>query len=99
MKFGQRVYEVVKQIPQGKVMTYKQVAERLKSKAYRAVGNALKNNPDTEHIPCHRVIRSNRKIGGYFGHIDDCLSSEKERKLEAEGVKIKDGKVEISDIL
>lgn len=99
MKFNEKVYEIVKDIPKGKVMTYKQVAEKLNSKAYRAVGQALKNNPNPEYIPCHRVIRSDRKIGGYFGHIDDYLSKEKEEKLISEGVKIKQGKVEISDIL
>ncbi len=94
MKFSKNVYEVVKMIPKGKVMTYKSVAKKLSSKAYRAVGNALRNNPDPENIPCHRVIRSDRKIGGYFGHIDDYLSKEKEMKLKNEGVKIRDGKVD-----
>lgn len=93
MKFSENVYEVVKTIPKGKVMTYKQVAEKLGSKAYRAVGMALKNNPDPKTIPCHRVIKSNREIGGYFGHIDDHLSKQKEIKLKNEGVKIVNGKV------
>ncbi len=93
MNFNQKVYEIVKDIPKGKVMTYKSVAEKLGSKAYRAVGNALKNNPDPKQIPCHRVIKSNLEIGGYFGHIDDYLSKEKENKLKSEGVKIENGKV------
>ena len=93
MKFSLQVFEIVKNIPRGKVMTYKSVAERLESKAYRAVGNALKNNPDPKHIPCHRVVKSNLEIGGYFGHIDDYLSKEKEKKLKDEGVKIENGKV------
>ena len=99
MKFSQRVYEIVKKIPKGKVMTYKSVAEKLNSKAYRAIGNILKNNPDLKTIPCHRVIKSDRKVGGYFGHIDDNLSKEKERKLRSEGVKIKNERVEFDDIL
>ena len=99
MNFSQQVYEIVKNIPKGRVMTYKQVAEKLNSKAYRAVGNALKNNPDPKHIPCHRVVKSNRRIGGYFGHIDDYLSKAKERRLKNEGVKIRNGKVEFGDIL
>jgi len=93
MNFNQKVYEIVKNIPKGKVMTYKSVAEKLGSKAYRAVGNALKNNPDSKQIPCHRVVKSNLEIGGYFGHIDDYLSKEKEDKLKSEGVKIENGKV------
>ena len=94
MKFNQRIYEILKTIPCGKVMTYKQIGEKLKSKAYQAIGQALKNNPDPKNIPCHRVIKSNREIGGYFGHINDDISKEKEEILVSEGVKIVNGKVD-----
>ena len=79
--FRQRVYEIVKNIPKGKTMTYKQIGEKINSKAYRAIGQALKNNPDPQNIPCHRVIKSNGEIGGYFGHTDDDLSKKKEAKI------------------
>ena len=63
--FQQKVYEVVKDIPKGKVLTYKEIAEKIgKAKSFRAVGNALHKN-DNPEIPCHRVIRSDGKIGGY----------------------------------
>lgn len=63
--FTQKVYEVVKKIPKGKVLTYKQVASRAGSpRAYRGVGNILNKNHDPK-IPCHRVIRSDGKMGGY----------------------------------
>ena len=63
--FRSLVFETVKKIPKGKTMTYKQVAEYIgKPKSYRAVGNALNKNFDT-NIPCHRVIRSDGKLGGY----------------------------------
>lgn len=94
MDFKQRVYKIVKTIPKGNVMTYKQVGEILNSKAYRAIGQALKNNPDPKNIPCHRVIKSNGEIGGYFGHIDDDLSKKKAELLQSEGVKIVNGKVD-----
>jgi len=59
------VYKVVSRLPKGKVLTYKQVAFLAgKSKAWRAVGNILNNNYNS-NIPCHRVIRSDRLIGGY----------------------------------
>jgi len=59
------VLEVVKKIPNGKVMTYKRVAEKTgRPKAWRAVGNILNRNKNPK-IPCHRVIRSDGKIGGY----------------------------------
>lgn len=94
MNFRQKVYEIVKSIPKGKVMTYKQVAEKLNSRAYQAIGQALKNNPDPKNIPCHRVIKSNGEIGGYFGHINDDTSKKKEEFLIKEGVKIVNGKVD-----
>jgi len=63
--FKERVLEIVKNIPRGRILTYKQVAEKIgKSNAYQAVGNVLNNNYDPK-IPCHRVIRSDGKIGGF----------------------------------
>lgn len=93
MKFSEQVYAVVKTIPKGKVMTYKQVAEKLNSTAYRAVGQVLKNNPDVKNIPCHRVIKSNGDIGGYFGKINGENIERKIKLLENEGVKIKGKKI------
>lgn len=63
--FKDKVLEVVKSIPEGRVLTYQDVAKYAgKSKAYRAVGNILSKNHDSG-IPCHRVVRSDGKIGGY----------------------------------
>lgn len=63
--FTEKVYKIVKEIPKGKTMTYKEVAILAgKPKAFRAVGNILNKNFNSE-IPCHRVIRSDGKIGGY----------------------------------
>ena len=65
--FQARVYKVVKQIPRGRVLTYKQVAKRAGSpRAYRGVGNILNKNHNPQ-IACYRVIRSDGKIGGYNG--------------------------------
>lgn len=64
--FQEKVYKVVRKIPQGSVLTYKQVAEKVgSSKAYRAVGNALNKNRNKD-VPCHRVIRSDGTVGGYY---------------------------------
>lgn len=63
--FTEKVYDVVKEIPKGKVLTYKEVAKKAGSfKASRAVGNILNKNFDPS-IPCHRVICSDGKLGGY----------------------------------
>ncbi|MBI2627183.1 MAG: MGMT family protein [Parcubacteria group bacterium] len=72
-EFQQKVYAVVAKISRGKTMTYKQVAKAIgQPQAYRAVGNALNKNPALSKtragqvpIPCHRVIRSDGKIGGF----------------------------------
>jgi O-6-methylguanine DNA methyltransferase len=65
LSFKEKIYNIVKKIPKGKTMTYKQVASLAgKPGAYRAVGNILNKNYD-KSIPCHRVIRSDGKIGGY----------------------------------
>lgn len=63
--FGERVSQIVGQIPKGKTLTYKEVARMAgRPKAFRAVGNILNKNYNPE-IPCHRVIRSDGKPGGY----------------------------------
>lgn len=65
MNFKEKVLNLVGKIPGGKTLTYKQVAILAgKPRAYRAVGNILNKNYD-KSIPCHRVIRSDGKIGGY----------------------------------
>ncbi len=65
MDFKSRVFKVVKSIPKGKTLSYKEVAIKAgKPNAYRAVGNILNSNND-KSIPCHRVVRSNGTIGGY----------------------------------
>lgn len=65
ISFQKKIYEVVKRIPRGKVLTYKKVAELADFPgAWRAVGNVLSKNRD-KNVPCHRVIRSDGKIGGY----------------------------------
>ena len=79
-EFKSKIYKIVKQIPKGETLTYKQVAElALRPRAYRAVGNILNKNYDPE-IPCHRVIRSDGKTGGYNRGADKkchLLASEK----------------------
>ncbi len=63
--FKDKVFKIVRKIPKGKVLTYAQVARTAgKPRAYRAVGNILNKNFDPR-IPCHRVIRSDGRAGGY----------------------------------
>ena len=67
-KFQLKVWKYLKTIPKGTVKTYKQVAIAIKRpKSARAVANACGKNPYSPKIPCHRVIRSDRGLGGYSG--------------------------------
>ena len=91
------IYEVVKQIPKGKVATYGQIA-RLAGNQHlsQIVGYALHSNPDPKHIPCHRVV--NR-----FGNVTKSFVFGGENAqiglLESEGVKVIDGKVDLEKYL
>lgn len=63
--FKERIYKEVRKIPKGKTKTYKEIAVATgRPQAWRAVGNLLNKNFNLK-IPCHRVIRSDGKIGGY----------------------------------
>lgn len=65
MNFSNKVLDVTRKIPRGRVLTYSGVAIRAGSpRAHRAVGNILNKNYDSK-IPCHRVIRSDGALGGY----------------------------------
>ena len=67
-EFQINVWEEIKKIPKGQTRTYKEIALALKKpKSSRAVANACGKNPFLIEIPCHRVIRSNGKLGGYSG--------------------------------
>lgn len=81
--FSKRVYQVVKQIPKGKVATYGQIATKLGNpRAARAVGNTLHNNPDPKTIPCYRVVNREGRLAPGF--------REQKGKLLKEGIEFKD---------
>ena len=83
----EKVYAFVKSIPRGKVATYGQIALLLGNRNFaRVVGNILHNNPDPEHIPCHRVVNAQGQLSqSYaFGGIEA-----QRRLLESEGVVFK----------
>jgi methylated-DNA-[protein]-cysteine S-methyltransferase len=96
----EKVYTLVKKIPKGKVTTYKSLAEKLNTKAYRAIGQILSKNKDhflnNNKIPCHRVIKSNGELGGFLG---EKTSKEKRKLLIKEGVEIKNNKIDLKKYL
>lgn len=81
--FRDRVLKITTQIPKGKTLSYKEVARRAgRPQAYRAVGNILNKNFNPK-IPCHRVIKSDGKAGGY-----NRGTKKKIKILKKEGVAI-----------
>ena len=93
--FNYKIYNLLKKIPKGKVTTYKILAENLDTKAYRAVGQALRCNHHAPIVPCHRVVKSDGSVGGYSGNINP-NSKEVKRKirmLRKEGVKIENDRI------
>jgi O-6-methylguanine DNA methyltransferase len=78
--FKEKVLAVVKKIPRGKVLSYKEVAKLAgKPKAFRAAGNILNKNFDVS-VPCHRVIRSDGEMGGYNRGVEKKLRLLKKEK-------------------
>lgn len=92
--FSDKVFEIVKKIPKGRVTTYKIVAEKLNTKAYRAVGQALKSNKNPK-IPCHRVVKSSGELGGYMGN----ETHVKAKILREEGIEIRKNRIDLKKYL
>ena len=82
--FRTRVFAVVRKIQKGKILTYGEVARRAGNpRAARAVGSILKTNYDPK-IPCHRVVRSDGKAGGY-----NRGANAKIKRLRKEGIPVR----------
>lgn len=94
--FYNKIYDRTKQIPKGRVTTYKELARALNSKAYRAVGSAMRCNPNAPIVPCHRVVCSDGKVGNYsaVGGV-----KKKIELLRDEGVDVIDGMVDLKKYL
>ena len=94
-ELADKIYEIVKNIPRGKVMTYGQVAERVGNKRLaRVVGNVLHKNPDPANIPCHRVVNSKGELSKSFAFGG---AEAQRRLLEKEGVKIIGNKIDLTE--
>lgn len=87
----EKIYEVVRQIPYGQVATYGQVAALAGNRRWaRVVGYALHVNPDSEHIPCYRVVTKDGSVSTAFAFGG---ANRQVELLEAEGVEFQDGHV------
>jgi len=82
-------YNLVRQIPDGKVSTYGAVAEALGNKvASRAVGRMMNQNPNADTMPCYKIVHSDGRLGGFGGHPEDKI-----KRLGKVGIQVKDGKL------
>lgn len=90
MNFTEKVYKKLRKVPKGKVITYKELAHSVNSKAYRAIGAAMNKNPYAPKVPCHRVINSNGNVGKFATG-----TANKIKMLKREGIIIKKGKIDL----
>ena len=86
--FDQKCYRLLRQVPAGRVTTYREIARALGSRAWRAVGSAMAKNKHLVTVPCHRVVRSDGSIGQYASGADV-----KAALLQSEGVALDNNKV------
>lgn len=89
MNLDKLVYKKLLQVPQGKVTTYKELAKAVGlENGQRVIGQIMNKNQYPVIIPCHRVVKSDGKVGGYaYGE------KIKANMLDKEGVKIKNGRI------
>jgi methylated-DNA-[protein]-cysteine S-methyltransferase len=89
LNLDKKIYKKLLEVPKGKITTYGELAKAVGLKnGQRAVGKIMNKNPYPVIIPCHRVVKSNGKIGGYaYGE------EIKSNMLSREGIVIKNGKI------
>jgi methylated-DNA-[protein]-cysteine S-methyltransferase len=90
--FNEKVWDLTRLIPAGRVATYGDLARKLRTNGFRAVGNALHHNPYAPEVPCHRVVGSNGALTGFAGGLP-----KKKKLLESEGVPVVNGRVDLKE--
>ena len=88
LTFAEKCYQALSLIPRGKVTTYRLLAHALGTRAYRAVGSAMRKNPNVPKVPCHRVVRSDGFVGEYVRG-----TKKKIILLKKEGILVINGKI------
>ena len=94
--FNEKIYEKLKLVPRGKIITYKELAKAINSRAYRAVGGAMKNNKEPNKIPCYKVVLSDGSVGNYSSPGG---AKEKIRRLQKDGIEVVNNKVDLKRYL
>jgi deoxyribonuclease V len=89
MNIREYTYNLVRQIPAGRVSTYGAVAKALGNKGYaRAVGKYMNKNPNADTMPCFKIVKSDGGLGGFGLGLEDKI-----RRLKEDGIEVKDGKI------
>jgi|SRR3989344_2556508 len=88
----EKIYNNLKKIPKGKVVTYKELAKSCDSKVYRFVGTCMKENKHPKEIPCYKIVKSDGKVGNYSG--SEGVKT-KIKLLEKDGIKVVNGRVDL----
>ncbi len=90
MNLEKKIYKKLLEVPEGKITTYGELAKAVGfTNGQRVVGKIMNKNPFPVLIPCHRVVKSDRKVGGYAYGTDIKIHI-----LKKEGIKIKNGKIQ-----
>jgi methylated-DNA-[protein]-cysteine S-methyltransferase len=84
--FQARVLDAILQVPAGKVTTYTGISKLIHCNSSQAIGQALRRNPFSPDVPCHRVVKADLTLGGYGGSFNN--APKKQSRLEDEGVII-----------
>jgi O-6-methylguanine DNA methyltransferase len=89
-----KMYTYLQTIPKGKVVTYGQIARHLGNKGLaRVVGNILHVNPEPDVYPCYKVVNAQGRLAPNFGFGGP---EEQKRRLEADGIEVKENKVDLT---
>ena len=97
MTFAQKVYEYLKTVPEGKVVTYGMIAFAIgHPRASRQVGNALHRNPYPVVVPCHRVVNREGRLAPEFAFGGNDMQAS---LLRSEGVEVEGGFVDLEKYL
>lgn len=89
MNLFEYTYDLVRQIPKGKISTYGAVAKALGDiVASRAVGRMMNQNPDPDNMPCYKIVHSDGRLGGFGRGIDDKI-----RRLKQDDILVKDDRI------
>lgn len=85
--FQSKIYSLLQHVPAGQVTTYGALALASGCNSAQAIGQALRKNPYAPEIPCHRVVRSDGSLGGFFGKSDQVAVEKKRKILASEGIE------------